>query len=56
MRIITICHRPHFCYPSTSDEMMIDECKMLEEKDLSNTKQAQKALEEIMEDSRSPFE
>ena len=49
--------RPDDCkyYPSTIDEMMIDECEMLEEKDLSNPKQAQKALDEIMEDSRTPF-
>ena len=50
--------RPDDCkyYPSTIDEMVIDECEMLEEKDLSNPKQAQKALDKIMEDSRSPFE
>ena len=49
--------RPDDCkyYPSTIDEMMIDECEMLEEKDLSNLKQAQKALDKIMEASRTPF-
>ena len=50
--------RPDDCkyYPSTIDEMVIDECEMLEEKDQSNPKLARKALDEIMEDSRSPFE
>ena len=49
--------RPDDCkyYPSTIDEMVIDECEMLEEKDQSNPKLARKALDEIMEDSRSPF-
>jgi len=49
--------RPDDCryYPSTIDEMVIDECEMLEEKDLSNPKQARKALDKIMEDSRFPF-
>ena len=50
--------RPDDCkyYPSTIDEMVVDGCEMLEEKDLSNPKQAKKALDTIMEDSRSPFE
>ena len=49
--------RPDDCkyYPSTIEEMVIDECEMLEEKDQSNPKLAQKALDEIMKDSRSPF-
>jgi len=49
--------RPDDCryYPSTIDEMVIDECEMLEEKDQSNPKQARKALDKIMKDSRSPF-
>ena len=49
--------RPDDCryYPSTLDEMVIDECEMLERKDRSNPKQAQKALDEIMQDSRSAF-
>ena len=49
--------RPDDCkyYPSTIDEMIIDGCEMLEEKDLSNSKLAQIALDEIMEDSRTPF-
>lgn len=50
--------RPDDCkyYPSTLDEMVIDGCEMLEGKDQSQPKLAQKALDEIMEDSRSPFE
>ncbi len=40
---------------SVVEEMMIDEYEMLEEKDLSNPIQAQKALDKIMEDSRTPF-
>ena len=49
--------RPDDCkyYPSTIEEMIVDECEMLEEKDQSNPKLARKALDEIMEDSRSPF-
>lgn len=49
--------RPDDCkyYPSTIDEMIIDECEMLEEKDFSNSKQTKKTLEKIMEDSRTPF-
>ena len=49
--------RPDDCkyFPSAIDEMVIDECEMLEEKDQSNPKLARKALDEIMEDSRSPF-
>jgi Fe-S-cluster containining protein len=50
--------RPDDCkyYPSTIDEMIIDECEMLDKKDLSNSKQARKELDIIMEDSRTPFE
>ena len=50
--------RPDDCkyYPSTIDEMVTDGCEMLEEKDLSNPKQARKALDIIMEDSRTSFE
>jgi len=46
-------NRPDDCryYPSTLDEMIRDECEMLEPQDLRNTKQAQKALEIIMKDS-----
>jgi len=47
--------RPDDCryYPSTLSEMMLDECEMIEPKDIRNPKQAQKALEFIMADSRS---
>jgi Fe-S-cluster containining protein len=50
--------RPDDCkfYPSTLDEMVRDECEMIEQKDLTNPKQAQKELDIIMEDSRSCFE
>ncbi|MBL1261382.1 MAG: YkgJ family cysteine cluster protein [Thiotrichaceae bacterium] len=50
--------RPDDCkyYPSTIDEMVVDGCEMLEKKDLSNPKQARKRLDQIMVDSRTPFE
>jgi Fe-S-cluster containining protein len=50
-------HRPDDCryYPVTIDEMIKDGCEMLEAKDLVNPKQAQKALDKIMADSRSTF-
>jgi len=50
--------RPDDCkfYPSTLDEMVMDECEMIEKKDLTNPKQAQKELDIIMEDSRVGFE
>lgn len=46
-------NRPDDCrfYPSTLDEMMRDECEMIEERDLKNPKNAQQALEIIMKDS-----
>ena len=50
--------RPDDCrfYPSTMDEMVIDECEMIEAKDLANPRQAQKDLDRIMQDSRLEFE
>ena len=50
--------RPDDCkyYPVTIDQMVIDECEMLEPKDLLNLKQAQKTLNKLMEDSRPPYE
>ena len=50
--------RPDDCrfYPSTLDEMVADGCEMIEEKDLANPKQGQKALDIIMQDSRQAFE
>ena len=46
--------RPEDCkhYPVTINQMIADECEMLEVKDLSNPKQAQKLLDKIMADSR----
>ena len=35
---------------------MADGCEMIEEKDLANPKQGQKALDIIMQDSRQAFE
>ena len=50
--------RPDDCkyYPVTIDQMVIDECEMLEAKDLLNPKQAQITLDKLMEDSRPAFE
>lgn len=50
--------RPDDCkyYPVTVSEMILDECEMLEPKDLVNTKQAQKKLDFIMIDSRPALE
>ena len=46
--------RPNDCkhYPVTIDQMIQDECEMLEIKDLAKPKLAQKTLDEIMSDSR----
>jgi|TARA_B110000902_G_scaffold262593_1_gene339785 Fe-S-cluster containining protein len=46
--------RPEDCkhYPVTINQMIADECEMLEVKDLTNPKQAQKSLDKIMVDSR----
>jgi Fe-S-cluster containining protein len=51
-------YRPNDCryYPTTIEEMVRHECEMLEAHDLSNPKLAQKALDELMADSRSPLE
>ncbi len=50
--------RPDDCklYPVTIDDMIKDECEMLEKRDLINPKQAQKTLDQLMADSRPPFE
>ena len=50
--------RPDDCkyYPVTIDQMIEDECEMLEARDLANPKQAQKTLNKLMADSRPPFE
>lgn len=58
----TICDiyddRPDDCkyYPVTIEQMVNDGCEMLEVQDLVNPKQAQKTLNKMMVDSRSPFE
>lgn len=46
--------RPEDCrhYPSLLDEMIRDECEMIEIVDLDNPKQAQKKLDFLMKDSR----
>ena len=46
--------RPDDCkhYPVTIDQIIKDECEMLEIKDLAKPKQAQKSLDQIMTDSR----
>lgn len=46
--------RPEDCkeYPVTISQMLEDDCEMLEVKDLTNHKQAQKALDKINSNSR----
>lgn len=46
-------NRPDDCryYPSTFEEMVRDDCEMIETKDLKNPKKAQQDLELIMKDS-----
>jgi len=48
--------RPNDCkyYPVRIEDMVRDECEMLEPRDLVNPKQAQKKLDFIMSDSRPP--
>lgn len=50
--------RPDDCkhYPITIEQMINDECEMLEVRDLTKPKQAQKTLDKLMADSRPPFE
>ncbi len=43
-------------YPVTIEQMVSDECEMLEVSDLNNTKNAQKILDKIMSDSRPAFD
>ncbi|MFA7553502.1 MAG: YkgJ family cysteine cluster protein [Spongiibacteraceae bacterium] len=49
--------RPEDCrhYPVTIEQMVGDECEMLEVQDLSKPKQAQQSLNQLMADSRPPF-
>ena len=46
--------RPEDCqlYPSTIAEMVMDECEMLENKDVENPQKAQRDLDRIMANSR----
>lgn len=48
--------RPDDCryYPVDIEQMLRDECEMLEPRDLANPKQAQKTLDLLMADSRPP--
>ncbi len=50
--------RPEDCrhYPVTLEQMISDECEMLDAQDLKNPKQAQKTLDKLMADSRPPVE
>jgi len=50
--------RPDDCkfYPVTIDQMVADECEMLEPKDLLDFKKAQKTLNKLMAGSRPAFE
>jgi len=49
--------RPDDCkyYPVTIEQMIIDECEMIDARDLANPVQAQKTLDKLMIDSRPPF-
>lgn len=48
--------RPDDCrhYPVKIEDMIKDECEMLERQDLANSKQAQRTLDNLMADSRPP--
>lgn len=50
--------RPGDCryYPVTIEQMITDECEMLEPHDLVNPRRAQKTLDKLMADSRPPCE
>ncbi|MBL4661124.1 MAG: YkgJ family cysteine cluster protein [Alcanivoracaceae bacterium] len=50
-------NRPEDCrfYPVTIDQMIYDECEMLQPRDLNNTKKAQVSLDGLTEDSRPAF-
>ena len=50
--------RPDECkhYPVTIDQMVKDECEMLEEQDLAKPKQSQKTLDRLLADSRPAVE
>jgi hypothetical protein len=46
--------RPDDCkyYPVTIEQMILDECEMLEKQDLDDHKRAQRVLDKLMADSR----
>ena len=46
--------RPEDCrfYPVRIDQMVVDDCEMIEVRDLTNVKHAQKTLDALMMDSR----
>ncbi|GGK58786.1 YkgJ family cysteine cluster protein [Amphritea balenae] len=48
--------RPDDCkyYPVTIEQMVNDECEMIEVQDLAKPRQAQKVLDKLMADSRPP--
>ncbi|WP_101756757.1 YkgJ family cysteine cluster protein [Oceanicoccus sp. KOV_DT_Chl] len=50
--------RPEDCrhYPVSIDDMIKDDCEMLEVKDLNDRKQAQQTLDRLMSDSRPPLD
>ena len=50
--------RPDDCkhYPVTTEQMIKDECEMLEVRDLANPKLAQRVLDNLMADSRPSVE
>lgn len=50
--------RPEDCrlYPVRIDDMYQDGCEMLEKKDLSDLRRAQRRLDELMADSRPPMD
>lgn len=50
--------RPDDCkhYPVTIEQMIKDECEMLEVRDLASPRQAQGVLDKLMADSRPPVE
>ena len=50
--------RPDDCkhYPVTIEQMIKDECEMLEARDLNNPKQAQSVLDKLMNDCRPSVE
>ena len=49
--------RPDECkhYPVRIDDMIKDECEMLEPRDLAKPNEAQKTLDRLMADSRPPL-